>query len=559
MEFVKKEPINKGWSSDKKFCVTTTSGEKYLLRITPKEKSSNRADMIRMQQEVASLGVSMCKPVEFGESDEGVYTIQTWIDGEDAENIIPILSDSEQYAYGLEAGKILKRIHEVTAPDTQPDWESRFNEKMNRKIKMYQDCPIKFDGAENMMTYINANRYLLKNRPQSFQHGDYHIGNMMIEHGKLVIIDFDRYDFGDPWEEFNRIVWCAQESPIFASGMVNGYFDNEVPLKFWKLLALYISSNMLSSIPWAIPFGESEVQTMLNQAKDVLEWYDNMNNPIPSWYFKGYYLQYIDGLPYKMKSFYDFGFINNYGTVFKVFDDQDSGNICFGTEKEGQKFFVKYAGSPSEAYDGETDDAVKQLKATLPIYHDLKHENLIGFVNAEEIAGGYAMIFRWANGDCMGRMYPKAHRRFFELPVEARLKVFYDLCCFVEYVNLQGYVALDFYDGSILYDFENERTTICDIDLFRKKPCINDMGRMWGSSKFMSPEEFQLEAEIDEVTNVYTLGAFAFALFGSYDRSYDKWSLKKELYCVAKKATSSDRDKRHQSIKQFIEEWKEVM
>jgi aminoglycoside phosphotransferase (APT) family kinase protein len=23
---------------------------------------------------------------------------------------------------------------------------------------------------------------------------------------KIVIIDFDRYDFGDPWEEFNRIV-----------------------------------------------------------------------------------------------------------------------------------------------------------------------------------------------------------------------------------------------------------------------------------------------------------------------------------------------------------------
>ena len=100
MEFVKKEPINKGWSCDKKFCVTTTSGEKYLLRITPKEKSSNQVDMIRMQQEVASLGVPMCNPVEFGESNEGVYTIQTWIDGEDAEKIIPILSDSEQYEIG---------------------------------------------------------------------------------------------------------------------------------------------------------------------------------------------------------------------------------------------------------------------------------------------------------------------------------------------------------------------------------------------------------------------------------------------------------------------------
>ena len=109
----------------------------------------------------------------------------------------------------------------------------------------------------------------------------------MLENGKVVIIDFDRYDFGDPWEEFNRIVWCVQSSPLFASGIVNGYFDGDVPLEFWKLLALYISSNTLSSIPWAIPFGEKEIETMLNQAKEVLEWYDNMKNAVPVWYTKG--------------------------------------------------------------------------------------------------------------------------------------------------------------------------------------------------------------------------------------------------------------------------------
>ena len=60
--------------------------------------------------------------------------------------------------------------------------------------------------------------------------------------------------------------------------------DTAVPMEFWRLLALYISSNMLSSIPWAIPFGEGEITTMLNQARDVLAWYDNMKNPVPTWY-----------------------------------------------------------------------------------------------------------------------------------------------------------------------------------------------------------------------------------------------------------------------------------
>ena len=140
----------------------------------------------------------MCKPVDFGKCDEGIYTLQTWIDGKDAEEVVPYLADSEQYALGFEAGRILKKIHSIPAPADQPDWENRFNKKMDRKIQMYNDCPIRFDGAEYILDYIEANRHLLKNRPQCYQHGDYHIGNMMIENGKIVIIDFDRYDFGDP-------------------------------------------------------------------------------------------------------------------------------------------------------------------------------------------------------------------------------------------------------------------------------------------------------------------------------------------------------------------------
>ena len=54
--------------------------------------------------------------------------------------------------------------------------------------------------------------------------------------------------------------------------------------KFWKILLLYICTNTLSSLPWAIPFGESEIATMKNQANQVLGWYDNLTSVIPSWY-----------------------------------------------------------------------------------------------------------------------------------------------------------------------------------------------------------------------------------------------------------------------------------
>jgi aminoglycoside phosphotransferase (APT) family kinase protein len=82
-------------------------------------------------------------------------------------------------------------------------------------------------------------------------------------------------------------VWSAQTVPAFASGQVDGYFEHGVPFEFWQLLAFYISSNTLSAVPWAIPFGEGQVQVMLDQAEDVLGWYDNMKNVVPTWYQGG--------------------------------------------------------------------------------------------------------------------------------------------------------------------------------------------------------------------------------------------------------------------------------
>lgn len=287
LHFCYKEQIYKGWSEDKKYCVADEIGNKYLLRISPIDQYDRKKSEYEMMSRVAALGVPMCKPIKFGTCDEGVYSIQSWIYGMDAEEVISTMTDEKQYIYGIKAGQILQKIHSIPAPAILEDWEIRFNRKMDYKIRKYGECPIKYENGQAFIDYINKNRHLLKNRPQVYQHGDYHIGNMMIGHnGQLYIIDFNRNDYGDPWEEFNRIVWCAQKWPQFASGMVNGYFDGDVPLEFWKLLALYISSNTLSSIYWAIPFGQNEVDTMLNQAKEILIWHENMKKSVPAWYCK---------------------------------------------------------------------------------------------------------------------------------------------------------------------------------------------------------------------------------------------------------------------------------
>ncbi|UAL50138.1 aminoglycoside phosphotransferase family protein [Metabacillus dongyingensis] len=557
--FEKIKPINKGWSSDKKYYIETVTNEKMLLRIADISEYAKKKSEFEMMKRLAEYGVPMSQPVDFGMCDncKSVYMLLIWCDGEDAEIVLPKMTETEQYVLGIKSGRILRKIHSIPAPKEQEEWGTLFNRKTDNKTKKYNGCGIKIDGDDKIIAYVEANRHLLDGRPQCFQHGDYHVGNMIISpEGELSIIDFNRIDYGDPWEEFNRIVWSAAVSPHFATGQLNGYFNGRPPVQFFTLLAFYISSNTLSSIYWAIPFGEDEVTVMKNQAKDVLTWFDGMNNPVPTWYLADFYIQYINNIPYKLKSPFDISFIEQYGEIFKIYDDQDSGNICFGVENGDKRYFIKFAGAPTEQYSGKPEDAIASLKSTVPIYQDLAHPNLIRFIKAEEIGRGFAVIFEWTDGVCMGRMYPLSREKFLQMPDSTRLEVFNDILNFHIHIIKQGYIAIDFYDGSIMYDFDTKKTIICDIDLYSKMPYINTMGRMWGSSRFMSPEEFTLGVAIDEITNVYLMGATAFALFGrEKDRSIEKWRLGDELYKVALKAVNDNRGKRQQSLLEFECEW----
>lgn len=284
---IHRQPVEKGWSGDKKYGAVAANGTKYFLRISPPDRYDRRKREFEQMERVFDLGIPMAKPLEFGTCPEGVYTIEGFVSGVDGEEFICGLAAERQYAYGLDAGRILAKLHTLPAPPDAPDWETRFRAKIDRKLAMYETCPLKYRCDQPFLTYIRENRHLLANRPQTWQHGDYHIGNMMVdETGVLTIIDFDRDDFGDPWEEFNRIVWCAQAAPAFASGMVDGYFEGNVPMDFWKLLVLYICSNTLSSLPWAIAFGAEEIRTMEKQADEILQWYDYMTNPLPTWYIR---------------------------------------------------------------------------------------------------------------------------------------------------------------------------------------------------------------------------------------------------------------------------------
>ena len=279
------EELTLGWSTDKKYIVTDPNGRRLLLRTAKEDQFAVKQREYSFLEALAPLDINASRPVDFGRFDGGVYTIYTWLDGESMEQALPALSESRQYELGVEAGRALRKIHSLPAPDGMEEWSVRMNRKMDRKIRMALDCELEIPGRDRKIAYINAHRHLLNGRPQTMQHGDYHCGNLLLTpDGHVGVIDFNRFDAGDPWEEFNRIVWCAQKSGAFASGRINGYFEDNVPSDFFPLISMYIFSNQLSSLPWAIPFGQQEIEVMLRQAEEVVSWYDGLTRDVPTWY-----------------------------------------------------------------------------------------------------------------------------------------------------------------------------------------------------------------------------------------------------------------------------------
>lgn len=279
------EPLNKGWSRDKKFVLTSTTGKKYLLRISDSALYEKKNAQFLMLKKLNELDINCSKPIEFGTFLNGeVYTLLSYLDGVSAEDGVTVLDDKSAYFLGIESGKVLKKLHSVPVAAPQISWEDRYYEKMQRKFNALERCEIQLPQRQIIVDFARENMHLVKGRECTFCHSDYHVGNMIISDGKIGVIDFDKNSLSDPYDEFKPFCWNVYASEYFETGLINGYFNNQIPNDFFKILALYAAESLISHLPWAMTFGKEEVKTALKVTKSTLLWYDNFTREIPTWY-----------------------------------------------------------------------------------------------------------------------------------------------------------------------------------------------------------------------------------------------------------------------------------
>lgn len=287
--FIKTEPIQAGLSSDQKFRVETGGGQTLLLRISDASEYESRKVVLDRMKLAAAQDVPMCLPVDFGLCCDGksVYQLLSWCEGKNLEEVLPALPETQQYALGLKAGNILRRIHRVPAPVHLGDWAERYWSVNKDRLNAYRSCDARINESGVIFDYLVRYRHLLKGRPQCLHHGDYHVGNLLLaDDAHLSVIDWELLDYdnyGDPFAEFNRI-GNSDVHPHFTSGMINGYFEGRPPEEFWRLLAFYLSAGACMLVSWVFYLQKDQLDYSIHHIHEVLRWFDHMKNPVPVWY-----------------------------------------------------------------------------------------------------------------------------------------------------------------------------------------------------------------------------------------------------------------------------------
>jgi aminoglycoside phosphotransferase (APT) family kinase protein len=278
--------VNKGWSTDRKYYIETENGEDLLLRLADIEALSGKEKEFGFIKLCFGTGIRMSAPVGFGVCCGGksVYTLLTWVKGDDLEAVLPRLPEYEQYRLGLCAGEILRKIHAIPLRGADIPSETKKPKKL-RQLSSYEASSVRVPGDEPVIRFVRENIDSIWLEKPAYLHGDFHPGNLVFSGDGIGVIDFNRWEIGDPYEEFYKLESFGREVSVpFARGQIDAYFGGEVPEGFWKALAVYSAHASLYSIKWAERFGRDEIEGMVRRYYTAMEDFEGFTRIVPKWY-----------------------------------------------------------------------------------------------------------------------------------------------------------------------------------------------------------------------------------------------------------------------------------
>jgi serine/threonine-protein kinase len=236
--------------------------------------------------------------------------------------------------------------------------------------------------------------------------------------------------------------------------------------------------------------------------------------------------------------------------AFALFDQQDSGCISYGIERDGRKLFVKTAVRAG---------ARQSLRRAITFHRAVRHPAIVHPLDVSDGHGETSLTYPWCPGDVLNHATRAGSdrsglERFRRLDVGVVHAAIDTILAAHRAVTAMGFVSVDLYDGCFLYDFEVREMRLIDLDEYRPGPFTVDADRLPGSRRYMAPEEFQRGSTIDERTTVFHLGRTISELLDS--ESGSRCSAAQQR--LAQAATKDAPEARFPTVGALVDAWHDV-
>ncbi len=282
------EEIKRGFSADRKYRVVTGEGSVFLLRVNLLSDWPRKQDEFYILQQMQHYRVKSPRPICAGQLPDLqlCYYVVSYIEGEDAERSLAAYSQQVQFEIGAAAGRDLRRMHRHSAPPGIAPWRERLLRKHGRYVAAYRESGVTLRHADRVLAFIADHLRHIPFGTGVFQHDDFHVGNLIVCDGTYAgVIDFNRYDWGDPVHDLLKIGFFSRPVSIaFCNGQLHGYFADKRPSEhFWETYAVYVAMSVFASVVWTMKTVPDELDAMLERLNGVIEDHRRFTSAKPVW------------------------------------------------------------------------------------------------------------------------------------------------------------------------------------------------------------------------------------------------------------------------------------
>lgn len=226
-------------------------------------------------------GIAVPEIYDFGQFSDNKhgYAVVDWIDGVSLDNLL--IDDSLIIKYGKIVAEELLKMHNIDTNE-KTDIYDKFINSFNKKINKLKNLGIDYTSSVLELFVLDNIKYL-KELDTSIIHGDFHLGNIIVNDDRICFIDLDvcKNDFA--WIDLSTNA-CNLDYPKFYTILINEYFNNSIPDNFWIIYNLYGSLYCLDYILYCNRMGNKTLEDGVTVVNKFLYYSDEFSSLKPRWF-----------------------------------------------------------------------------------------------------------------------------------------------------------------------------------------------------------------------------------------------------------------------------------